>query len=106
MGMAIFKEGSNDKTKVKLLYANQTEDDILCREELEAMAKEHPDQFEIHYTLDRPPENWTQSQGFVTKEMIEKNLIFPGGDGKKQHFFFCGPPPMIKFACIPPLKEL
>ncbi len=32
---------SDDSTELALLYANQTEDDILLREELEALAAEH-----------------------------------------------------------------
>merc|ERR1712008_93029 len=46
----------NDKTTMSLLYANKTEDDILCRYELEALAKAHPDRFTVHYTLDTPPD--------------------------------------------------
>jgi len=104
---AIFKEGSGDKTTVSLLYANQTEDDILVREELEAFAKDHPDRFSIHYTLDRPPaEGWKYSTGFISKDMIEKHLLPPGSDQSKTQVLMCGPPPMLKFACIPALTEL
>ena len=45
-----------DKTKLALIFANQTEDDILLRNELEEVAKNHPDQFKLWYTLDRPNE--------------------------------------------------
>lgn len=98
---------NNDDVKVNLLYANQTEEDILCRKELEAMAKEHPDKFKIHYTLDRPPTDgsWKGSAGFITKEMIEENCVF-NGSPKDTQVFMCGPPPMLKFACLPNLKEL
>ena len=51
---AILKDPA-DKTRVSLLFANQTEDDILVREELEKMAETN-DQFSLWYTLDRPPE--------------------------------------------------
>lgn len=98
---AIFKNPA-DKTVIKMIYANQTEDDILVRTELETLAKEYPDRFSLHYTVDRAPENWKYSTGFINKDLIEKHLIVPG---TKQQFFMCGPPPMIKFACIPGLKE-
>lgn len=42
-----------DTTQVRLLYANQCEDDILLREHLEELAAEHPDKFKLWYTLDR-----------------------------------------------------
>merc|ERR1712224_183061 len=99
--------GNNDPdVKVNLLYANQTEDDILLREELEALVKEFPDKFKLHYTVDRPKDDsWEYSSGFVTKEMIEEFCLF-NGSSKDTQVFMCGPPPMIKFACLPNLKEL
>ena len=39
---------------MSLILANQTEGDILLRDELEACEKDH-DNFKLHYTLDRPP---------------------------------------------------
>ena len=35
------------------MYANQTEADILLREELEGLASSCPDRFHLHYTCDR-----------------------------------------------------
>jgi cytochrome-b5 reductase len=76
------------------------------REELEALAKEFSGRFKLHYTLDRPPANgWTYSTGFITKEMLKEHCLF-GGSSHDTQVFMCGPPPMIKFACIPNLTEL
>lgn len=47
---------SKDETKLSLLFANQTEEDILLREELEEAAQNHPDRVKIWYTVDRPTE--------------------------------------------------
>ena len=47
---------TNDDTCLSLLFANQSEDDILVREELEALQAEHPDRFKLWYTVDRPKE--------------------------------------------------
>lgn len=96
---------TNDDVKVHLLYANQTEDDILCRKEIEAMLKNNSDKFKVHYTLDRPPADWKFSEGFISKEMIEKYCLF-NGSPKDTQVFMCGPPPMLKYACLPNLKEL
>ncbi|KAJ0069220.1 hypothetical protein NL108_003154, partial [Boleophthalmus pectinirostris] len=46
----------SDNTKCSLIFANQTEKDILLREELEEVKKNHPDQFSLWYTLDKPPQ--------------------------------------------------
>jgi len=92
-----------DKTKVTLLFANQTENDIFLRTELEALAEQHSN-FKFWYTLDRPPSPWTYSQGFITDEMIKERL-WEGGVAPSV-FLICGPPPMVKFACIPNLEKL
>lgn len=82
----------DDKTKVSLVYANVTEEDILLRAELDKFAKEHPDRFTVHYVLNTPPENWTGSEGFVTPEIMEKHLPHKDSDS---YLLLCGPPPMI-----------
>ena len=99
---AILKDNDDD-TKMSLLFANQTEDDILLREELEKVEKENPDQFSLWYTLDRPTENWKYSKGFVNDKMIDEHL--PKAK-ERSVVLMCGPPPMIKFACIPNLEKL
>lgn len=52
---AVFRD-PEDKTCLSLLFANQSEDDILVREELEAVQQQHPDRFKLWYTVDRPTE--------------------------------------------------
>ena len=46
----------NNDINLWLIFANQTEDDILLREELEEMLRKHTDRVHIWYTLDRAPE--------------------------------------------------
>lgn len=104
---AIFRDEKDNKTTMSVLYANQTEDDILLREELESFASKYPARFRVHYTLDRPPSDWKYSTGFINKEMLEKHISSgKGTDGKITQVLMCGPPPMLKFACIPNLDEL
>lgn len=93
----------DDETQMSLLFANQTEEDILLREELEEILENHPDRFKLWYTLDRPPDGWKYSSGFVNADMIKDHL--PAA-GDQTQIFMCGPPPMIKFACLPNLEEL
>nr|AEE62055.1 unknown [Dendroctonus ponderosae] len=92
-----------DNTKLKLIFANQTEKDILVRKELEEVAQKHPDQFELWYTLDTPPENWKYSSGFINTDMIKDHLFAPSKDNI---VLMCGPPPMINYACTPSLEKL
>jgi len=94
---------SADNTKLSLLFANQSEDDILLRNELDELAKQHPEQFRVWYTVDTATENWAYSQGFVNAEMIKEHLEPPAQDTIT---LMCGPPPMINYACIPHLEAL
>lgn len=48
----VLKRKETDRTRLALLYANQTEGDILLRKELDALAAAHPEQFKVWYTLD------------------------------------------------------
>ena len=80
-----------DVTKVDLIFANVTVQDILLKEDLDALAKEDAD-INIHYVLDKPPEGWTGGVGYVTADMITKWLPKPADDVK---ILLCGPPPMI-----------
>lgn len=93
----------HDTTKLSLLFANQSDKDILVRKELEEVAEKHPDQFKLWYTLDTTPEDWKYSKGFVNDKMIQDHLFPPASDTL---IVMCGPPPMINFACTPALDRL
>jgi cytochrome-b5 reductase len=60
---------AGDKTEVDLIFANVTPQDILLKEDLDALAKEDSG-FRVHYVLDKPPAGWTGGVGYVTPEMI------------------------------------
>ncbi|GMR58536.1 hypothetical protein PMAYCL1PPCAC_28731 [Pristionchus mayeri] len=92
-----------DATQLTLLFANQTEEDILCREELDKLEEEHGDRFKVWYTVDRPPEKWSYSKGFIDDKMIAAHLPSPADDTA---ILMCGPPPMLNFACTPNLDKL
>jgi len=99
---AILKD-PNDPTTISLLYANQTEDDILVRDMLEDFAAKYPKRFKVWYTVDRAPKGWKYSEGFITETMIKEHLPPPGAGTL---VLMCGPPPMVKFACQANLDKL
>lgn len=86
-------ENPNDKTKVHLIYANVSYEDILLREELETLAERYSSHFNVYYVLNQPPEAWDGGVGFVSKEMIQTYCPAPASDIK---ILRCGPPPMNK----------
>ncbi|XP_075066621.1 NADH-cytochrome b5 reductase 3 [Mixophyes fleayi] len=98
---AIMKD-KDDKTVCYLLFANQTEEDILLRNELEEVEVNNS-RFKLWYTLDRAPEQWDYSQGFVNEDMIKSFMPAPGDDVLT---LMCGPPPMIQYAINPSLDKL
>lgn len=81
-----------DKTKVSLVYGNQTEDDILLRTELESIVKKNPDQFKVHYMLDKAPESWTGGIGYITADVMKEYVPAPSASTQ---LLVCGPPPMV-----------
>lgn len=63
-----------DMTKLSLIYANVTLDDILLKKELDELTARHSRRFTVHYVLNNPPENWAGGVGFVSKDHIEKYM--------------------------------
>ncbi|VEU21825.1 DEKNAAC102334 [Brettanomyces naardenensis] len=90
-----------DLTKVSLLYANETENDILLKGELDELAQKYAN-FKVSYTLTHPPKNWDGKVGYVTKEMLKEFLPEPSGD---RRVFVCGPMKM-KEAILKYTEEL
>jgi NAD(P)H-flavin reductase len=97
----------NDPTKVKLLFANQTPDDILAKDYIDELLKKYPDRFEVSFTVDRVPETyageWKGEIGFINDAMISRAL-FPASEDTV--CLMCGPPIMYEKACIPNLLKI
>ncbi|KAL3731859.1 hypothetical protein ACJRO7_028686 [Eucalyptus globulus] len=91
-----------DKTKVHLIYANDTISDILLKEELDSFAEKFPDRFTVYYVVKQAPENWNGGVGYVTREMIRTHCPPPASDVK---IVMRGPQAMMK-AMATHLKEL
>jgi len=76
--------------KYKLYFGLRFEEDIYYRAELEHLQKSLPN-FEFHYVLSRPTENWTGKKGYVQNFLQEtdyKNI--------PTTFYMCGNGAMIK----------
>lgn len=81
-----------DTTLVKLIFANETENDILLKEELEDYAEKYPN-LQVVQVLNKPSNNWTGYTGYVTEELLNKEIPAPSA-GRK--VFICGPMEMKK----------
>jgi cytochrome-b5 reductase len=79
---AIF-QNPEDKTKVTLVFANVSENDILLKHELAELENTYPQRFRAFYVLNDPPKEWRGSKGFVDKEFLKTVLPEPKEEGFK-----------------------
>jgi cytochrome-b5 reductase len=83
--------GKGDNTEMDLIFANVNPEDILLKEDLDALAAKDS-KFRVHYVLNNPPEKWNGGVGFGSADMIKEKLPAPASDVK---ILVCGPPPMV-----------
>ncbi|KNC99969.1 uncharacterized protein SPPG_05344 [Spizellomyces punctatus DAOM BR117] len=80
-----------DKTKMTLVFANIAEEDILLKDYFDALAKKHPEQFEVRYFVEKPPIGWRGGVGYIGEGVIKEACPAPG----KGKVFICGPNQML-----------
>ncbi|KAJ6469570.1 cytochrome-b5 reductase [Mycena vitilis] len=80
-------------TKFKLLFSNVTEEDILMREDIDALAKKHPKNLEVVYLLDKPKPDWQGPTGFINADVIKKYVSPPTSE--RTMVMVCGPPGQV-----------
>merc|ERR1712166_1089691 len=88
-------ESGDDQTKLTLLFCNQTPDDIILKDRMEALAAKYP-RFKVHYCVDKASSEWSGFTGYVSVDMVKSIMPAPI-DGNM--IMVCGPPPMYKAIC-------
>ncbi|MDQ2076759.1 ferredoxin reductase family protein [Marinimicrobium sp. ABcell2] len=78
------------KQSLLLLYANESVDDIIFKEELDSLSKDLA--LKVVHVIRKPPEDWDGESGLIDADLLNKYL--PDDDGKID-YFVCGPPPMM-----------
>lgn len=87
------RKHNSDPTEVNLIFGNVSEENIMCRQELEDEQKNNTN-FHLCLTVDKDPgAHWKGCVGFVTKDMIKTHLPPPGPDTM---IILCGPPKMCE----------
>jgi cytochrome-b5 reductase len=81
-----------DKTQISLIFANQTPNDIILKDRIDAWASKHPDRFKVFYTVDKGTADWKGGVGFVTDKVISERIAPPSDTSL---VMVCGPPPMM-----------
>ncbi len=90
-----------DPRPVLLIYADKQWGTVAFRDELASLSEGRLDLRTV-YVLEEPPEDWDGETGFVTPDLLDRQL--PQEDFPR-HYFICGPPPMMD-AVHPALLKL
>lgn len=88
-----------DQTECLVLDGNRDEQDILCRTELDGLAAENAQRFQLIYTLTRPGPEWKGLTGRVDEAFLSEKVGAPpslGEDAGEDMVLVCGPEPMEK----------
>eukprot|EP00048_Salpingoeca_helianthica_P015339 m.226258 g.226258 ORF g.226258 m.226258 type:complete len:289 (-) comp16904_c0_seq1:123-989(-) len=80
-----------DTTEITLLFANVTEADILLKEKLDKLAKQHK-RFKVVYILDNPAKGSPHVKGRTSAALLKQYMPPPSPD---HIVLVCGPPPMM-----------
>ncbi|SPH16838.1 Methane monooxygenase component C [Defluviimonas aquaemixtae] len=76
---------TDDPRKVKIIYGNRLEDQIACRDELDAE--------DVTYVLTEPPQGWQGARGFIDAALMDR--VFSPTEFKEWIFVMCGPAIMM-----------
>ncbi len=87
--------GKMGDARITILYGSVKSDDIILRDELEALEKEC-DRVKVVNVLSGDPD-WPGEKGFITRELIEKY------SGEDPTYFFCGP--LVMFRLIQKIMD-
>lgn len=62
-----------DTTRCTVLSGNRLVEDILCKEDMDALVKGNENRAEVLYTLTKAPEGWKGLRGRISGELVEKH---------------------------------
>lgn len=83
-----------DKTKITLVFGNNTENDVLLKNEFDEWSKTKGDQFHVEYVVSHTEPGSQYAQGYVTKELLQKSIPSAQTPGVK--ICISGPPGLEK----------
>ena len=92
-----------DETSVSLVYANNTDKDVLLKDEFDSLTQQFPNRFRAKYIVSEAHGNSaTQSaveKGHVTTTILAQAFKPTGTTDKPTKTLICGPPPMMAAVC-------
>ena len=100
LSMLRYMTDNKENRKIMLIWSNKTEDDILCREELEDMLN-NMESLTVRHVLTKQ-KDFAGLTGRLDAVMLKDILT---GWNKNGEVFVCGPPPMMTAVCMA-LKQI
>jgi nitrate reductase (NAD(P)H) len=89
---AVLKD-RDDRTYCLVLYGNRTEEDILCRAELDTMSDGQDHRCKLHFSLSKPHERWKGRCGRMDEKLYRAE-VGPPPDTRDHLVLVCGPEPL------------
>lgn len=95
---AVMKD-PEDKTQCLVLDGNRAEQDILCRTDLDTLARDNPHKYRLVHTLTRPEDAWTGRRGRMNEAFFADEVGPPKSPGAGDEMvLICGPEPLERVA--------
>jgi ferredoxin-NADP reductase len=93
--MAMLRHRARRKVRAPalLLYSSRSLEDVIYREELDAMACRDPDLHVVNTLTRKQPAGWTGHRGRIDKALLAEACFPPEQDPK---IFICGPTPFVE----------
>jgi nitrate reductase (NAD(P)H) len=99
----VIQDEEDKETEMWCIDSNRTEEDILCRKELDELVQQAAGRFHLYHTLSKPSPDWQGLKGRMSKSMFEGRLPDPS---KGALVMVCGPDPLVNHTVKPILTEL
>jgi predicted ferric reductase len=93
---------TESKKPVLFIYANSDENNIVFRQELQAISSASYPHLNLVHILENPPRNWSGETGLLDKAKLERLCT---NKLNKAAFYLCGPPGLIETVLLN-LKDL
>jgi ferredoxin-NADP reductase len=93
MAMLRHRDRRKDRSPAVLLYSSRSLEDVIYREELDAMARRDPDLRVINTLTREQPERWMGHRRRIDKALLAE-ACFPPDQNPK--IFICGPTPFVE----------
>lgn len=91
-------QDKEDKTKCTVLNGNRLIEDILCKEDLDAYAKDNEEKCKLLYTLTKAPDDWTGLRGRIAGPLLAEHAskeVLKCAEGEVM-VLICGPEALEK----------